>query len=163
MMADGKKGRGPAGSRGRGLMIRGQGLAKSGGTRGRGRGEGDGRKGFRGRRRRSCLALTDGHVVARALPRALIPRPRARERERERERGRERERELSLPSPALVQALYVREHYPLLLTLCVVHARSAATALQPMIAANDVVVVGRRRCVVGAAGPPPVPVPSRRV
>jgi len=36
MMADGKKGRGSAGSGGRGLMIRGQRLAKSGGTRGGG-------------------------------------------------------------------------------------------------------------------------------
>jgi len=54
----------------------------------------------------------------------------------------------SLARPACCSTL---EHYLLLLTLCVVHARRP---LQPMIAADDV-VVGCCRCVVGGGAVPP--------
>lgn len=150
MMAGGKKGRRPAGSRERGLMIPG----------GRGWRREVAERVFR--ERSSCLALTDRHVVAargnaRALP---------RECGRARERASERESSRSLCSAAYSGGCSTLESiiYPLLLTLCVVHARSAAAALQPIITARDVVVVGRRCRVVSAVGsPPPSPMPTHRV
>lgn len=74
---------------------------------------------------------------------------------RECERRDGRARELAR-SPRLL--FYVREHYLLLLTLCVVHARRP---LQPMIAADDVVV---GCCVVDGGGGVVLPsVPFRRL